>query len=104
MTVFDTTRRDLPGSYGWAFIPVNWDAITVGDTVLWREGLVWQVVNVEKHYATAMVRLKHAAREGVVEVTLGEAVLVLQDETAWRRTEFEGGTPVRQRPGAKRSD
>lgn len=104
MTVFDTTRRDLAVLRDCVMVPAPWNRITGGDTVRGRDGLNWHVVKVEKHYATALVRLQHAQREAVVEVQLDDAVHVLDDSTGVRFTEHEGGVPVRQRKGAKRGD
>lgn len=106
MTVFDTTRRDLAAVYDWAFIPMNWDKVTEGDTVLsGKDGMTWQVAGPpDKQHDVVTVRLQSGRREWVGDVPRYDGVHVLEDPTGWRRTEYEGGTPVRQRKGAKRSD
>ena len=98
MTAFETTRRDLAMVPDWAMVPVSWQSVTAGDAVLSGvDGLVWHVVRISKHYATAIVSLAHAGREHVAEVDLDAAVHVLENSTGFRRSQYSGTEPVRLR-------
>jgi hypothetical protein len=100
MTGVESTRRDLALIKGYAFVPVEWQSITAADNVLSaRDGMTWHVVSIEKHYATAMVRLVSGKRERVVEVGLADPVHVLDHSTGARHEDHVGGDVVRQRKG-----
>lgn len=100
MSAVESTRRDLPVQRDWVMVPVGWSRITPGDVVLsGRDGLTWHVVGIERHYATALVRLSHGTRQEVAEVGLDDPVHVLDDSTGQRYTEHMAGAAV-YRPGA----
>jgi hypothetical protein len=98
MTAFESTRRDLAMIKDLAWVPMNWSAVTAGDTVLsGKDGMSWHVVSIEKMATHAVVRLVQGKRQAVAEVDQADAVHVLEDSTGWRRAEFEGSAPVRSR-------
>lgn len=99
---WETTRRDLKVLRGFVFVPVTWQQITVGDTIIAPgagDAQTRYVVAIEKHYATALVTVMHGATRQVAEKPLDEAVHVLDDATGSRLATHEGGITVRTKKG-----
>jgi hypothetical protein len=99
MSTVATTRRDLALIQGWVMVPVTWQQITVGDTILGNDGETRYVVSIQKHFETAIVRVAHGGATQVGEKRLDEPVHVLEDSTGHRLAEHRGDPAVYRRKG-----
>lgn len=97
MTALETTRRDLALLEGWCFCPTTWERITPNDTIMGADGRTRHILQVERHFETAIVSAMLGAERQVGEKRLDDPVLVLQGPTGHRLEEHRGADPVRYR-------